>query len=304
MNLDRNDDPTGRPSRVDTSAVEPRYLAALEAQRSSWWKSENFDTWKNLYVSEYARGHDIIDTLGRYVPTFDPSDSDILDIGCGDAGVAIAFAEHGARAAGIEPAPSSVQRGGIRAREHGVDVDLREGMAEELPFPDTRFDLVLLDNVLEHVGDMHRTLAEVRRVLRPDGLLYLVTPKPFALYSLWSDPHYELAGLTLMPRWLQVWYFERVRGGGRGAYQVGRIPTRWRVRRLLRRHGFEALVEPRELWIHYLRSRIGRPEEVKAGWKRRLATWLADRDWVFRNPVARWAWDVAAGSNFFVARRG
>jgi ubiquinone/menaquinone biosynthesis C-methylase UbiE len=303
MSHDPASSPVPRPSRVDTSAVEPRYLAALEAQRASWWKSENFDTWKNLYISEYARGHDIIATLDRYVPSFSPSGAAVLDIGCGDAGVPIAFAERGARAAGIEPAAGSVERGRIRADEHGVEVDLRQGVAEELPFPDHAFDLVLLDNVLEHVGDMDATLREVRRVLRPDGLLYLVTPKPFALYSLWSDPHYELAGLTLMPRWLQIWYFEGVRGGGRGSYQVGRIPTRWRVRRLLRRHRFEALVPPRELWIHYLRSRIGRPEEVKAGWKRRLASWLAQRDWAFRNPLMRWAWDVAAGSNFFVARR-
>lgn len=303
MSQDRTS-PAERPSRVDTSAIEPRYLAALEAQRAAWWRSDNFDTWKNLYVSEYARGHDIIATLARYVPSFDPARAHILDIGCGDAGVPIAFAELGARAAGIEPAPGSVERGRIRAAEHGADVDLREGIAETLPFQDARFDLVLLDNVLEHVGDMHRTLEEVRRVLKPDGLLYLVTPKPFALYSLWSDPHYELAGLTLMPRRLQVWYFERVRGGGRGAYRVGRIPTRWRVRRLLRRHGFEVLVAPRELWVHYLRSRIGRPEEVRAGMKRRLARWLSGRDWLFENPVMRWAWDVVAGSNFFVARRG
>ena len=48
-------------------------------------------------------------------------------------------------------------------------------------FPQERFDLVILDNVLEHVNDREKTLREIRRVLAPDGLLYLVTPKPFAL---------------------------------------------------------------------------------------------------------------------------
>ena len=43
---------------------EPRYLALLEAERADWWSSDNFDTWKNLYVSEYVRGF--------YVPVSDP----------------------------------------------------------------------------------------------------------------------------------------------------------------------------------------------------------------------------------------
>ena len=297
--------PRRRISRTDTAHVEPRYLALLEAERETWWDSANFDTWKNLYVSEYARGHYVVDTLRKYVPDLRIDGARILDIGCGDAGVPIAFAEAGARAAGIEPDAASVARGRVRAEEHGVDLDLRQGLAEELPYEDAGFDLVILDNVLEHVRDQERTLTEIRRVLKPEGLLYLVTPKPLALYSLWNDPHYDLAGLVLLPRRLQIWYFEKVRGGGEGTYDVGTIPTRWRLRRLLRGAGFETVVGPRELWIHYLRERIARPEEIRPGVKRRVAGWLAGRRWVFENPVLRWVWDVVVGSNIVIAgKRG
>jgi ubiquinone/menaquinone biosynthesis C-methylase UbiE len=292
-----------RVSRTDTADLEPRYLALLEAARQDWWDADNFDTWKNLYVSEYARGHYVVDTLRKYIPDLDIQRLDVLDVGCGDAGVPIAFAEAGARAAGIEPYAPSVDRGRVRVREHGVDVDLRVGVAEALPYPDASFDLVILDNVLEHVTDQAATLAEIRRVLRPRGLLYMVTPKPLAAYSLWNDPHYDLAGLVLLPRRLQIWYFERVRGGGVGTYDVGRIPTRWRLRGLLRSAGFETVVDPRELWVHYLRERIADPTEVRPGVKRRLAGWLNGKAWAFRNPVARWFWDVAIGSNFFIARK-
>lgn len=291
-------------SRTDTSDVEPRYLALLEAERDAWWDSANFDTWKNLYVSEYARGHYVVDTLRTYVPDLLIPGADVLDVGCGDAGVPIAFAEAGARAAGIEPHQPSVHRGRVRAEEHGVEVHLRQGLAEELPYADASFDLVILDNVLEHVRDQARTLTEIRRVLRPQGLLYMVTPKPLSLYSLWNDPHYDLAGLVLLPRRLQIWYFEKVRGGGEGTYDVGTIPTRWRLRRLLKRAGFETVVGPRELWVHYLRERIARPEEVRPGLKRRLSSWLRERRWPFESRVMRWFWDVAIGSNFFIARRG
>jgi 2-polyprenyl-3-methyl-5-hydroxy-6-metoxy-1,4-benzoquinol methylase len=290
-------------SDADTARLEPRYLALLEAERTRWWSSANFDKWKSHYISEYGRGSFIIGTLRHFLPGFEPLGTQVLDVGCGDAGVLIAFAETGARVSGIEPYAQSVRRGRVRAEEHGIEADIREGVAEALPYPDSSFDLVLLDNVLEHVEDRDRTLAEVHRVLRPGGTLYLVTPKPFALYSLWSDPHYSMAGLVLLPRPVQVWYFERVRGGGKGNYGVGVIPTRTGVLRMLRRHGFRSMVSPRELWINYLRTKISRPGELSSGLKRRLARSVARTPWVTENAAMRALWDVSIGSNFFIARR-
>jgi 2-polyprenyl-3-methyl-5-hydroxy-6-metoxy-1,4-benzoquinol methylase len=283
--------------------AEPRYREMLERDRERWWQSENWDKWAGHYISEYPRGHFILDTLARYAPEFRAEGARVLDVGCGDAGVLIAFAEAGAVCSGIEPDARSLERGSVRAEEHGVRVDLRQSFAEQLPFPDASFDLVVLDNVLEHVQDREKTLAEIQRVVRPGGLLYLVTPKPFALYSLWSDPHYAMAGLVLMPRSMQVWYFEKVRGGGRGNYGVGVIPTRRAVLRMLARHGFRSLESPRKLWIHYLRRKIEAPAGLSTGLKRRVGRWVAERPWVTDSPPLRWAWDVAIGSNFFIARR-
>jgi SAM-dependent methyltransferase len=288
----------------DSSSVEPGYLALLEADRANWWQSENFDKWKSHYVSEYPRGGFILATLRRYVPDFDPRGAAVLDVGCGDAGVLVAFAEAGAKASGIEPYERSVERGRVRAREHGVEIDVRQGFGETLPFDDGSFDLVVLDNVLEHVQGRERTMDEIRRVLRPGGVLYLVTPKPFALASIVNDPHYRMAGLVLMPRPVQVWYFERVRGGGAGNYGVGVIPTRRAVLKMLARRGFRVLVSPRELWIAYMRERISRPAEMSSGLKSKVAAWVARRRWVTDSAPMRALWDVALGSNFFIARRG
>lgn len=291
-------------SRTETSHVEPRYLELLESERAGWWDTDNFDTWKNLYVSEYARGFYVVDVLRKYLPDFEISGARVLDVGCGDAGVVIAFGESGAKGAGLELDQRSLARARVRAEEHDVDVLLAAAVAEALPFPDASLDLVILDNVLEHVTDRPGTLAEISRVLRPGGILYLVTPKPFSLYSLWNDPHYDLAGLVLLPRRLQIYYFEQIRGGGKGTYDVGVIPTRWRIRRLLRDAGFSIVVSPRELWVNYLRDRISRPEEVRPGLKRKLSGWLTRQRWPFEGALPRWFWDVTIGSNFFIARKG
>ena len=63
------------------------------------------------------------------------------------------------------------------------------------------------------------------------------------------------------------------------------------------------MVSPRELWVHYLRNRIARPEEVRPGLKRKLSSYLSRQSWPFTNPATRWFWDVSIGSNFFIARR-
>jgi ubiquinone/menaquinone biosynthesis C-methylase UbiE len=287
---------------VTSAAAEERYLAKLESARADWWSSGNFDTWKRLYAGEYPRGFLIIETLRKYAPEFRVKGASVLDVGCGDAGALIAFAEQGATCAGIECFDTSLERGKLRASDHGVEVDLRKGVAESIPFPDASFDLVMLDNVLEHVTDRPLTLREVRRVLKPGGLLYMVTPKPFSVYSLWNDPHYDLAGLVLMPRRMQIWYFEKIRGGGKGTYEVGVIPTRRKIRHLLDEAGFRITVSPRELWINYLRDRVSRPEEVRAGIKRKMSQYITSRSWPFENRFMRWLWDVSVGSNFIIAK--
>lgn len=66
---------------------------------------------------------------------------------------------------GIEPAENMRQI----AKTHGVMLD--EGVAEDLPFPDGRFDYVAFLTSLEFVSDKHAALSEAKRVLRPGGRL-------------------------------------------------------------------------------------------------------------------------------------
>lgn len=66
----------------------------------------------------------------------------------------------------------------------GVDALLTPG--EPLPFPDGCFDAILCTQVLEHVEDLGGTVAEMRRVLRPGGLLLVSVP---AIYQVHGAPH-------------------------------------------------------------------------------------------------------------------
>jgi SAM-dependent methyltransferase len=95
----------------------------------------------------------------------------ILDVGCGAGRILADLLGWGASPAslhGIDLLPAQVER----ARRTFPGVDVREGNAEHLPFPDGAFDLVTLFTVFTSILDdeMQRNVAgEVRRVLRPGG---------------------------------------------------------------------------------------------------------------------------------------
>jgi SAM-dependent methyltransferase len=105
-------------------------------------------------------------------------DRRVLDVGCGAGNMAHHLAHYG-DVVGVDnnPRPLAV------ARERGLDV--REGLAEELPFEDETFDLVALLDTVEHVpdeGEME-VFRECWRVLRPGGKLLVTAP---AFMWLWS----------------------------------------------------------------------------------------------------------------------
>jgi ubiquinone/menaquinone biosynthesis C-methylase UbiE len=75
---------------------------------------------------------------------------------------------------GVELSPAMLALARQRATEHGLDVDLREGDAQALPFDDASFDTAVCTLSLCTIPDPGTAIAEMRRVLRPGGLLLLL----------------------------------------------------------------------------------------------------------------------------------
>jgi SAM-dependent methyltransferase len=130
-------------------------------------------------------------------------DADVLDLGCGFGGRTVKFLEYGARSVlGIEVTAEHVRRGEAFAAERGAGDRVRfaVGTGEDIPCPDGSFDLITLMDVMEHVIDPGRVLAECHRVLRPGGRVALVFP-PY--YDLTEGSHLHgyatrLPGLNLV----------------------------------------------------------------------------------------------------------
>jgi 2-polyprenyl-6-hydroxyphenyl methylase / 3-demethylubiquinone-9 3-methyltransferase len=76
----------------------------------------------------------------------------------------------------VDPSSISVGTARAHAAESGLDIDYRLGRGEHLPVADAAFDVACCSDVLEHVDDVDRVLAETARALRPGGMLLFDTP--------------------------------------------------------------------------------------------------------------------------------
>jgi SAM-dependent methyltransferase len=157
----------------------------------------------------------------------------VLDAGCGAGHYVASLLERGADARGVEIDTAKLAKvrtpAGVRGR-------LVQGDLERAPFASASFDLVLLNEVLEHVPDDAAALREAFRLLRPGGALVLFAPNrlfPFETHGVYARRSqrritHTLPGVPWLPLplgrlWLRYW---------------ARNYWPWQLARMLRDQGF------------------------------------------------------------------
>ena len=112
----------------------------------------------------------------------------MLEIGVG-TGLSFPHYPRDVELVGVEPSEPMLRRARRRAGELGRDVELVDSAAESLPFEDESFDTVVALAVLCSVDDQPRALAEIRRVLKPDGRLVFLehVRSPDPKLARWQD---------------------------------------------------------------------------------------------------------------------
>src|SRR6476469_11120953 len=97
----------------------------------------------------------------------------LLDVGCGPGTITVDLARLVApgRVIGIDRASEVLAEASAHASGQGVSIELRVGDVYALQFPDASFDVVHAHQVLQHLSDPVRALAEMRRVCAPGGVV-------------------------------------------------------------------------------------------------------------------------------------
>lgn len=123
-----------------------------------------------------------------------------LDVGCSAGFVVRAAAD-----AGFEAWGTDIEAAGVRFARQQLGLEhVRAGALEEQRFPDAHFDAISAYDVIEHVPDLNAFVAELVRVLRPDGVIEIGTPD----IGHWRVPR-ELSSWGEIKPSEHLYYFDR-----------------------------------------------------------------------------------------------
>jgi SAM-dependent methyltransferase len=141
----------------------------------------------------------------------------VLDIACGEGYGSALIARHAAQVTGADISPTAIAHA-LERYAGAANLDFREADCAALPFADASFDVVVSFETLEHIAAQEAFLDEIRRVLRPDGLVVISCPNKaeysdkrdhvneFHIRELYRD---ELASLVGARFPHAAWYGQR-----------------------------------------------------------------------------------------------
>jgi len=163
--------------------------------------------YREYMYSDIARGREIVKVMRAHV---DIAGKDVLDVGCGYGGLLIAMKEAGAGSlTGIELEPWRLEWGRKRLESLDYAAKILEMDVCQPGVPATlgSFDIILAQDVIEHVMDLSATIDHMSQMLRPGGAIYVQVGNKFSPDQLLADHHLRLPGITVLSRPQAVEYY-------------------------------------------------------------------------------------------------
>lgn len=102
----------------------------------------------------------------------------VLDVAAGTGNSALAAARRGARVTAVDIVPGALETASRRAAAEGLELDVEVADAQDLPFEDGTFDVVLSSFGAMYAPDQQRTVGELIRVCRPGGRIGMANWTP------------------------------------------------------------------------------------------------------------------------------
>lgn len=163
----------------DRKVIEAMIAEAHQAGAGDWYTRPQLGQWTGPYRHHVEKRKQWVEgVLGEWKPRQNAQPAVGLDLGCGD-GVNLRWLRpHFERFYGSDYNLLRL----MRARKLGADVRLFMADIGDYPANDDVFDVIFFNHVLEHIPDDTAALREVRRILKPGGLLILGVPNEGAAF--------------------------------------------------------------------------------------------------------------------------
>ena len=156
---------------LQTAPVQPDLTAVKTRQQAAWSSGDYAIVGTTLQIV----GEDLCETLDLR------PGSKVLDVAAGNGNATLAAARRWGEVISTDYVPSLLQRGRLRADAEGLSVRFEHADAEDLPYSDAAFDVVLSTFGVMFTPDQETAAAELARVCKPGGRIGLAnwTPDSF-----------------------------------------------------------------------------------------------------------------------------
>jgi SAM-dependent methyltransferase len=189
--------------------------AVVQAEQATWTRSAPIYAENTAKLTAHAVSH-LLDAAHL------TSDSRALEVGCGPGHITAMMAATGATVTGVDLVPAMIET----ARRLHPDIAFVEANAEQLPFADDAFDVVLINFVIHHFARPDLVCSEIRRVLTPGGRFVFagpIEPLEFMAFIEGLTAHHTMEALAHGPLYLEATggdYENLVKDAGFASYDV------------------------------------------------------------------------------------
>jgi SAM-dependent methyltransferase len=191
----------------------------------------NEDRWRRARASAVERGRLVVDIVNR---ERNLCQALVLDLGSGYGGTSAAMLEAGATVTSTDHDKSRLLKEGW----YGKMVSVVCATADNLPYAKSSFDIVILQDVIEHLQNPSQVLSEIFHVLSPEGILYISTPNRFAPLNCIADPHWGLPFASVLRRPSLRRYLSRFRPSDATRPDLAQLFSFQQLKSLLATAGF------------------------------------------------------------------
>jgi 2-polyprenyl-3-methyl-5-hydroxy-6-metoxy-1,4-benzoquinol methylase len=188
-------------------------------------------TWDNYHRFALQRGKLVTAIIAQFTII---KDKNILDIGCGDGGTSFKFAHFGALVTAVDIRPELVDR------FKNSSIKFFHGSIENFSLTRKKFDIIILQDVLEHVPNPETTINKIKSLLSQTGIIYISTPNRLSIINLVSDPHWNFPCISLFSRrWVKLFIKTIFRKDRRKRKDWAALLSLFKLRKLLSRNKLE-----------------------------------------------------------------